>query len=272
MKGEKIAIILLDTQGVFDSQTSLKNCGVIFGLSTLLSSVQIYNISRNIQEDDLQHLQLFTEYGKLALNNDGNQPFQQLLFLVRDWAFMESYEYGPVGGNRMITKYLQTSEKQNKELRSVREHLKECFSRIECFLMPHPGKKILNNKDFDGKLEDISEEFSEYIDLLVRMVLSPNRLVIKEVNGEKVRFKELAQYFKTYLDILSEDGLQEPKRLLEANAEGNHINIVSDCEQFYIKEMNQLCRSNSAISSEDFSRNHETIKSQVIEKVSLAGF
>ena len=39
---------------------------------------QVYNLTSNIQEDDLQHLQLFTEYGRLALEDSGETPFQKL--------------------------------------------------------------------------------------------------------------------------------------------------------------------------------------------------
>ncbi|OUC41380.1 guanylate-binding protein, partial [Trichinella nativa] len=67
---EEIVILLMDTQGAFDSQSTVKDCATIFALSTMLSSVQIYNLSQNIQEDDLQHLHLFTEYGRLALMDE----------------------------------------------------------------------------------------------------------------------------------------------------------------------------------------------------------
>lgn len=266
IRDEKIAIILLDTQGVFDNKTSSKDCAVIFGLSTLLSSVQIYNLSGNIQENDIQHLELFTGYGKLALDDTGNIPFQQLLFLVRDWAYSYRYEYGPVGGNRMITEYLQTFDNQNEEIKSVRKHLKECFSKIESFLMPHPGLNI-NKEHFDGKLEDISHDFLENIDILAQMVLSPKRLTIKEVNGEKVRFKELVQYLRTYFEMLSGDELPEPKNILEATAEVNHLNIFCDCKMMYLKEMSKLCGENVPLSSEDFLRNHEAIKDTIIKQV-----
>lgn len=67
--GRKVAIILLDTQGAFDSQSTVRDCATVFALSTMLSSVQIFNLSQNIQEDDLQHLQVgfFLERINLSL-------------------------------------------------------------------------------------------------------------------------------------------------------------------------------------------------------------
>ena len=70
----------MDTQGAFDSKSTVKDCATVFALSTLLSSVQVFNITLNIQEDDLQHLQLFTEYGRLAMEDNGAKPFQVGLY------------------------------------------------------------------------------------------------------------------------------------------------------------------------------------------------
>lgn len=72
----QVAVLLMDTQGAFDSSSTVKDCATVFALSTLLSSVQVFNITLNIQEDDLQHLQLFTEYGRLAMEDSGDKPFQ----------------------------------------------------------------------------------------------------------------------------------------------------------------------------------------------------
>ena len=66
--GEELAVIVLDTQGLFDNETPMGLTSCIFGLSTLMSSYQIYNVSNRIQEDNLQQLALFTEYGRMAVD------------------------------------------------------------------------------------------------------------------------------------------------------------------------------------------------------------
>ena len=84
--GKQVAVALVDTQGSFDKNSTLKDNATIFSLSLMTSSVLVYNLFNNIQEDDLQHLRYYTEYGRVALDQeDGLVPFQKLQFLVRDW-------------------------------------------------------------------------------------------------------------------------------------------------------------------------------------------
>ena len=83
--GREVAVALVDTQGSFDKNSTVRDCATIFALSLMTSSVLVYNLFNNIQEDDLQHLHYFTEYGRLALEDSGQIPFQKLQYLVRDW-------------------------------------------------------------------------------------------------------------------------------------------------------------------------------------------
>ena len=107
--GDEVIVILLDTQGVFDTETTVKDCTSIFALSVLLSSMQIFNMKTNIQGDDLSNLQLFTEFGRLVCSENANgtaqsnqKPFQDLIFLVRDWAYPSEYPYGWKGGQDLL--------------------------------------------------------------------------------------------------------------------------------------------------------------------------
>lgn len=63
----EVAVLLMDTQGMFDNETTMNLTAQIFGISTLVSSFQIYNVQNSIGEDKLMHLALFSEYGRIAL-------------------------------------------------------------------------------------------------------------------------------------------------------------------------------------------------------------
>ncbi|KAG7203069.1 hypothetical protein KM043_010192 [Ampulex compressa] len=239
--GEKVAVILMDTQGAFDSQSTVRDCATVFALSTMLSSVQIFNLSQNIQEDDLQHLQLFTEYGRLALEKSGSTPFQRLQFLVRDWSYPYEADYGADGGQKILHRRLEISNMQHPELQSLRKHIKSCFSDISCYLMPHPGLKIATNPKFDGRLAEIEPEFKEQLKVLIPMLLAPENLVTKKINGQVVKAKDLLEYFKSYIKIYKGDELPEPKSMLMATAEANNLSAVADAKELYIKMMDVVC-------------------------------
>jgi atlastin len=57
-KGEKFAILLIDTQGLFDHDTPPAINSKIFSFTTLITSVQIFNLANMIQEDHLEYLQV----------------------------------------------------------------------------------------------------------------------------------------------------------------------------------------------------------------------
>ncbi|XP_023256603.1 atlastin-2-like, partial [Seriola lalandi dorsalis] len=177
--GCKVAVLLIDTQGAFDSQSTIKDCATLFALSTMTSSVQ-----------------LFTEYGRLAMEEVYEKPFQTLMFLIRDWSYPYEHPYGLEGGWSFLEKRLQVKQNQHEELQNVRKHIHSCFSNIGCFLLPHPGLRVATNPQFDGRLRDIDEDFKKELVNLVPTLLSPENLVEKEIGGVKITCRDLLQYFK----------------------------------------------------------------------------
>ncbi|KAJ8255052.1 hypothetical protein GJAV_G00200410 [Gymnothorax javanicus] len=239
--GSQVAVLLMDTQGAFDTQSTVKDCATIFALSTMTSSIQIYNLSQNIQEDDLQQLQLFTEYGRLALDEIFQKPFQSLMFLIRDWSFPYEYRYGFKGGNEFLDKRLQVNDAQHEELQTVREHIYSCFNSISCFLLPHPGLKVATSPAFDGQLKDVAKEFKDELRKLIPTLLDPENMAEKEINGNKVTCRGLVEYFKAYIKIYQGEDLPHPKSMLQATAEANNLAAVAAAKDQYNKNMEKVC-------------------------------
>ncbi|KAM9493954.1 atlastin-2-like isoform 2-T2 [Clarias gariepinus] len=265
--GTKVAVLLMDTQGAFDSQSTIKDCATLFALSTMTSSVQVYNLSQNVQEDDLQHLQLFTEYGRLAMEEIYLKPFQSLMFLIRDWSYPYEHAYGLEGGNKFLEKRLEVKQNQHEELQDVRKHIHSCFSKISCFLLPHPGLKVATNPYFDGRLKDIDPDFKKELVSLIPLLLAPENLVEKEISGSKVTCRDLVQYFKAYMKIYQGEELPHPKFMLQATAEANNLAAVSGAKDTYIKSMEQVCGGDKPyIAPADLERSHKELKQSSIRQ------
>ncbi|XP_051936593.1 atlastin-2 isoform X2 [Hippocampus zosterae] len=259
--GGQVAVLLADTQGAFDSQSTIKDCATVFALSTMTSSVQVYNLSQNIQEDDLQHLQLFTEYGRLALEEVYLKPFQSLMFLIRDWSFPYEHDYGPEGGRAFLTKRLQVKQNQHEELQNVRKHIHSCFSNIGCFLLPHPGLRVSTDPHFDGRLRDIDGDFKRELSRLVPLLLAPERLVVKEIGGNRVTCRDLVEYFKAYIKIYQGEELPHPKSMLQATAEANNLTAVAGAKDMYSKNMEQVCGGDKPyMAPADLERRHDEFR------------
>jgi len=240
-KGKQVAIVLMDTQGAFDCNSTVRDCATIFALSAMISSVLVYNLSQNIQEDDLQHLQLFTEYGRLAMEDTGDTPFQRLQFLVRDWSCPYEYEYGAEGGRKILDKRLQVSDRQHVELQNLRKHIDACFDKIEAFLLPHPGLRVATDPNFDGKLKDIEKEFIKQLKDFIPMLLSPENALPRKISGAEVKCKDLSRYMRAYVDIFKGDEMPEPKSMLEATSEANNLASLSEAKDLYTNMMEGVC-------------------------------
>ncbi|XP_037032195.1 atlastin-like [Bradysia coprophila] len=234
--GDKVAVILLDTQGTFDRQSSLLESTTIFALSTLLSSVQCYNIMQNIQEDDLQHLELFVEYSRLASEQSDEKPFQHLLFIVRDWQNQFEVDYG-WNGQQVIDEVLaEHPTYQTTDMRQLRQRIRSSFVNITAFLLPYPGSIVATGR-FTGDIKELDSDFKTYLKVLVPSLLAPENLVVKTINGQKIRACEMVQYIEQYTKLFNGEYLPEPKTLLQATAEVNNMLLYNQSLHEYLNVM-----------------------------------
>lgn len=240
--GEKVAVLIMDTQGMFDNETGQMLTASIFGLSTLISSYQIYNVDKRIQEDNLQHLALFTEYGRIALKGskkteeettDKQFPFQRLDFLVRDWQnFTEETDTEEClkEMDTYLTNVLST--RSQKDLADTRQQIFSCFKEIGCFLLPHPGLPV-TSKNYDGSISKIRPEFKTFLAIYLKRVIQL-QLLPKKIHGRIVTAQELFAFVKAYVQIFQEAKLfPEATTLLAATALANNHNAKESAFKVY---------------------------------------
>ncbi|XP_077529407.1 atlastin-3-like [Haemaphysalis longicornis] len=265
-EGRKVAVIFLDSQGTFDCESTVKSCSTIFALSAMASTVLIYNLQQNIDESDLQHLQLFTQYGRLTMEATGKRPFQKLMFLVRDWPCAYERQYGFEGGRSLLEQRLMVSEKQEPELQNVRRDIRSCFLEMCCFLMPHPGKKVASTKSFVGLLSDIDDDFKEGLRELVPSVLHPNMLVVKKNGDFEITCQDLLVYLERQVEIFNKGALPEPRSMFEATAEANNLTAVSKAIEHYRNGMEKGLRGDkSYLDSKSLLDKHQRVEESALE-------
>ncbi|KAI1703188.1 atlastin-2 [Ditylenchus destructor] len=281
-KGDDVVVLLMDTQGAFDSNTTVKECTTIFALSTMLSSVQIFNLGQNLQENDLQHLQTFVSYAKFAREKELHsrgiaqtdsgesppifKPMQSLWFVIRDWSFPYEYDYGLEGGRELLEKRLEVSEGLHSELRQLREELRESFENINCFLMPYPGEKVATSQYFRGQLKDIKPEFQANVRTLIENLLDPNDLVIKSINGQPITCRMLLKCFQEYLHIFRDGKLPEPFSVYQANAMLSNMSAMERAKMFYLNKMEGFGQEGAPyMDGEKLEQRHEKYREKAME-------
>jgi len=266
----EVAVLLVDTQGMFDMKTAQMLTAAIFGLSTLISSYLVYNVEKRIQEDNLQHLALFTEYGRIALSTmEANTvgpvvarpPFQTLQFLVRDFQDYEDEEdvEACVASMAPYLTHVLENECIHKDLAEVRQHIGMCFERPAVFMLPHPGQEVTRRK-YTGDLTVVSPAFCALVHRLAVSIFGTNNpspgdkeraiekgaLPKKRVGDQYLTAQELLGYVRSYVRVFHEAAagsgvFPEAKTLLAATAEANNYNATETNVRRYKTAMDQVC-------------------------------
>jgi len=235
--GEKIAIFIMDTQGLFDTDSTPTDNSRIFALGTLISSIQVLNLKQHIQEDQLQYLQFATEFAQFNARKKGKidgKPFQNLTFLIRDWQNFDDYEFGPTGGKRYFEEeVLKIKPSHAPELRSVREFVRNSFEQIECCLLPYPGMDVAGSKNYDGRWSKMDEKFRIELKRAIEHLLLPDNLTLKKINSRKLTVNEVKIYTQQYLKLFQSREIPKTPTLYQFILENNMGNLIRKCIDMY---------------------------------------
>lgn len=186
IRGQKVALLLMDTQGAWDSNMTKEQSATIFGLTAVLSSKQIYNINMQIQEDKVENLAYFMRFAQAALRQaavsneqdsqkhhqaDIEKPFQSLDFLVRDWRHFKE-DWSMEQCKEQMEQHLSRHVNPQKVVEnSTAEALHSMFQRMSCFCLPHPGL-VIERDTWTGNIADVSPDFIRLVDNYIRNVFT----------------------------------------------------------------------------------------------------
>lgn len=258
--GGKYAIYLIDTQGLFDPKTPIQENVKIFALGTLISSFQIFNLHDVIQEDQLQYLQMATDYARFAMTENkskgikGIKAFQNLLFLMRDWKNVDEYDYGLEEGRRYMLQVLSLEETQKEELQEVRRYIQASFENVYCFLMPHPGFGVVNNKTYDGRFSEMDVDFRIQLNALVPWLIASKNLKSKKVFGEELTARKMYNYLRSYFEVFQMEA-PEVESIYEATVNSQLQGLVDK----YLMDFHESIATNVNITSAESIANLDVI-------------
>jgi atlastin len=227
------AIILMDTQGIFDRQLNQAMTTALICLSTLMSSYQIYNLDKRIQEDHLNNMAYFSAYTDLmtGLNSEERESSektdesnvkvgQTLSLLVRDWQNFED--------NLDLDQCIKETEQYQQDFlfdkskdevkRNTRQKIMNTFDNVNVRLCPHPGH-VVTEGVFSGNLNDVRKEFLLHMDYIISDILQ--NLEPKRVSSNMVlTCSDVPDFMRRYVELYRniKESLPEPKTILETTS------------------------------------------------------
>ena len=276
-----LALLLIDTQGTFDHETTMSLTSSIFGFSSLLSSFQIYNVDKLIREDNLQNLALFAEYARMAVtkeqrsNNNNKEeeteedatamattsdaPFQHVEFLVRDWQHFEDKDAPLDNMEQSMMDYLARvlQERDAADLKDTRSQIMACFEQVTCYGLCYPGTAVTKMK-FTGDVAAMEELFVKLLDRYCQRVI--RSLQPKKIHGRELTAIELSSYIGAYAKLFATGAKNFPTAvtMLEATASANNRNAVDLGLLEYNSRMDRVAgqQCSNFIRSEELEEEH----------------
>lgn len=223
---EKVAVLLLDSQGAFDSQMTKEQSATIFGLTAVLSSHLIYNVSKQLQEDSIESLHYFMECAssciRLLSPEKDVEPklFQHLEFLIRDWANFEP-DWDMDTCEKQMKDHLAQHFDHSRDA-STPDAIRKMFEDVACWALPHPGLRM-NKLGWDGRISDLDGEFIRFLDEYAKRTFGPS-LREREVLGKPLTAATFTEVIVSFVSAFKD---LVPKGANLAKAVARSSNLMS---------------------------------------------
>ena len=208
--GETYSMLILDFEGMYDPSNLRKNPNFnaqIFLLAVLCSSYFIYNTDGCIDKQALDQLNFVANVGEYIKTSDGigfESHFpDNFAWVLRDF-FLESVDDTP---NKYLERILMQSSiktKEERDLNSARQAIKESFPSRELFFLPHPCCPENLNRVNELPFSSLEDKFKTEVTKMVRKVFEDVKLkTIRDSRGNELeRMKIKGREFRVFIQSL----------------------------------------------------------------------
>eukprot|EP00746_Dinoflagellata_sp_MGD_P079381 gnl/MRDRNA2_/MRDRNA2_31731_c0_seq1.p1 gnl/MRDRNA2_/MRDRNA2_31731_c0~~gnl/MRDRNA2_/MRDRNA2_31731_c0_seq1.p1 ORF type:complete len:600 (+),score=117.29 gnl/MRDRNA2_/MRDRNA2_31731_c0_seq1:75-1874(+) len=157
------AVLLMDTQGAWDSRTARAASTTLLGVVALLSSKLILNVSGQLIQPVKEHFDYIIEATSAAKkiagirSPDNNSSDQALHILIRDW---EHFEDGATVEDCRLQMRHHLAESWGQAASNVSSTMRICG-------LPHPGFQVAN-ASWSGDVADLDPRFIALFDAFIQ--------------------------------------------------------------------------------------------------------
>lgn len=237
--GKQLALLLMDSQGLYDKDTSTDDNVRLFTMVSMMSSLLMLNVKSNINSNQLKELQYFLNYASNGTMTGTRKPFQTLTFLIRDFTLAE--EFGWTGGGEVLKNFMSSgSDGSHPEIQAITQSLEKGFETINAFAMPMPGYEVIK-KDYNGSLIKIDMKFLQQLQsFIIDTVESTAPKNDRLENLQGIAFlsytQDLVTVFNKKLSPQELNRLQESKMLIKILDDiSNTVNKYGDHMTNYVR-------------------------------------
>ncbi|XP_064425426.1 atlastin-2 isoform X2 [Latimeria chalumnae] len=218
----KVAVLLVDMEGLQNLSSSKKRLTKLATITRLVSTLQIFNVMRNLKESDLANFELFAYVASKAeesspVPEEGtpspeketpetlNLGIPAVHFVVRDFIERKS---GFEEGQRHLESRLKGKAAGNRWA-SLCELMKGV--PMKCFLMLYPGDSVSEDETYKGQTKGMKSEFKDQLNAYISSLLSDD--FIKEAVSSKRTCKDLETRTKAVVEKLQKKKIKYPSPL-----------------------------------------------------------
>lgn len=265
--GNKKAILLMDTQGLWDQDTSMAANKILCAVSSLASSVLLINIQKSFDEKHLESFSEMFDFGRQIMDEKRENPFQDLIFLIRDFDLDEDLT-GWRGGKVVMDEFLLQTPKQSVDNHQNREKLKSCYPQSMCFLFPSPGIHV-NKKSFAGQLAHLEGDFIDAVKSFISRL--PDIVKIREIEGVPLTGKTFISTLDQLTTLMNQNSNMTARQLKLAYDTAQATQLIAACFDNFLTEVlkkeDLLLSKSEDMKSHQIQKEHSIIYSRETEKI-----